>query len=185
MASLLLLYIGILFYHIIIPISNGSQHPCTSWRSCRSTTITCTDNEDCSVDCGGTESCEFTEINCPQNGDCYIYCYNDEACKDTTINAQPNTKLNVTCTGSSSSITDTCRDSTINGASNTNMVIHCGRQYACYGSTIDARYASYLKMQDCATDYWTCYDLTIWCPQNVNGDKRCIIQGIYTLMSSF
>ena len=57
------------------------------------------------------------------------------------------------------------------------MNIKCAASAACAFATIDGRDAAKLRMEDCASGWYTCYAITVWCPQNVNGDKKCIIQG--------
>eukprot|EP01083_Nonionella_stella_P102214 290600_1 len=121
----------------------------------------------------GRYGCSNSVIYCPSNANCIIQCSNQYSCKDITINASPNTTLNITCNGPRES----CRNSIINGNINTEMNIKCSNSYACYNSTIYGKYASKLHMIDCATDFWTCYMLNIYCPPNINGQKRCIFEG--------
>ena len=145
-------------------------------------TVNCIDGEDCTINCLDYQSCTESTFNCPKNGDCIIQCTNFQSCKGATINASPNALLNVTCSGPHSvtppnANIKSCQDITINGSTHTTINIHCTGQYSCYGATIDARHASLLQMLDCATELCTCYKLTIYCPPNINGDKRCILQG--------
>ena len=50
-------------------------------------------------------------------------------------------------------------------------------QYTCINAEFDVRNATKFILLDC-TDGDACLGITVWCPQNVNGDKKCIINDI-------
>ena len=120
---------------------------------------------------------------------CNVLCTDDQSCRLATINAKPHAFLNVTCTGNwngeNSDNTEACELITINGNTNTHMNVLCGASAACPFATIDGRDAAKLRIEDCASGTYTCYAITVWCPQNVNGDKKCIIQGHQMLFHSY
>ena len=59
---------------------SGPNHACSS------STITCTDNNDCTVHCTNSYSCsQSTRINCPENGDCTIDCSGENSCDSARI----------------------------------------------------------------------------------------------------
>ena len=182
-----------LFQHMI----NGTIfNSCDNWYECYQDTMTCSDDEDCYVYCSGNYACYKATINCPANANCYIHCTDSDSCRESTIHASSNlyadctatescrdsfingaadSTLNVTCTGSS----EACKGTVITGAENTDMNVVCGDYAACYQATIDGREAEILRVLDCATSTYTCIGTEFYCPPNVNGEKRCIIQGLW------
>eukprot|EP01084_Bolivina_argentea_P182645 315282_1 len=136
---------------------NGYYRKCNNKNECEYITMDCIDNQDCSIDCTGYQSCRYSTINCPTNGNCNIQCTNIESCQDTTINGNTNIIMN----------------------------IHCSQNNACNTATINGRYASQLNLLNCETGYYTCLDITIWCPPNINGNKHCTIQGDNSIGGTF
>eukprot|EP01084_Bolivina_argentea_P061534 112471_1 len=95
-------------------------------------------------------------------------------CDETTINCPSNEDCHIKCSGSNS-----CASSTINCPSNYQCTIDCSNTAACYDVTVYAQHSSKLEFTDCksgAFDY-TCSDMTVYCPPNINGNKKCIIPG--------
>eukprot|EP01084_Bolivina_argentea_P118890 210887_1 len=157
--------------------TTASNHNCGSW-GCYRDTITCTNNQDCTVQCTSSHSCDQATINCPLNGNCYITCSGSNSCDSSIINGNTNMLLNVTCTADSA-----CIDATFNGKTNEIINILCGNRYACYKAKFDARNAAKLNLMDCATDSYTCIGIIVYCPPKVHNDKKCIIQGDNSLGS--
>ena len=93
----------LLIYYISSCIEGGHIN-CRDSNDCVSETKSCTDNEDCTIDCayyqtwhGGYGGCEDSTLNCPDNAKCTIMCDVKEACDSAVINAQTSTELILTC----------------------------------------------------------------------------------------
>ena len=169
-----LLCIVVFLHHIIISISEYEIDCYTSGWKCYYYTINCPDDDDCLVNCAANNGCNGATINCPTNGYCKVLCDNSNACYSATINAVANQQLNVSCTTE-----DSCQITNIHGATDSELNILCTNNDACRYASFLAFNSSWLRLLDCATGYGTCTGITVQCPQNINGQKRCIIQGIY------
>eukprot|EP01083_Nonionella_stella_P191639 709161_1 len=116
---------------------------------CSRHTINCPQNGNCEILCGRS-SCEYSVINCPVNGNCHIWC-NYHGCAYSSVLCPPNGEC----------------------------VIHCWRWYSCYDMVVDGSETSQLSIIGChdIQSYSVCKGMVIWCPPNINGDKKCLIQG--------
>ena len=92
-----------------------------------------------------------TIVNCPSNANanCYIMCTSDQSCKSITIRGGENQYTEVSCNAY-----DTCR-----------------------GALINAKDSSELRILRC-NSVSSCIGMTIWCPPNLDGDKKCTIEGM-------
>ena len=143
-----------------------------------SNAITCTDNEDCTVDCGSSgqrDGCVSSVINCPSNVQCSILCQQWFSCWSVVVNTAPNTLFEITCLSTNGA----CREMDIKGSSNTTLNMICAGAYSCYMATINGTNAASLNILSCTEEY-ACRRLNVWCPSNVRGEKKCIITGITT-----
>ena len=91
------------FLATIFIITSSSYFDCR-YQTCIGTTLTCTDNEDCFIDCAyfttelaNDESCQDAIFNCPANASCTILCDGREACNRATTYARNSLLLNITC----------------------------------------------------------------------------------------
>ena len=140
---------------------------------CSSQELNCTHDGDCLIKCGADYGCQNATINCPINGKCKVNCTGDYACEGANINAADGQQLNMSCVSASS-----CKSSSIVGGHDSELNILCGKSFACNRASFDGLLSSWLRLFDCATDLSTCTGVTVWCPQNVNGEKHCMIKGI-------
>ena len=58
------------------------------------------------------------------------------------------------------------------GGDGSDINVSCIGHANCNGVEIDGRDAASLTLSNCSGNV-TCYDMTIWCPQQMNGEKRC------------
>ena len=179
MASLLIhWYIALFIGHIFECIGqyiidcNNHTFQCQQYLNCPA-------DQDCLVQCGAPNGCQEAIINCPINGNCNVQCNADDACYNATINAADNQQLNVSCT-----VENSCDSASFNSGNGSEVNIHCTKGSSCYKASFKALQASWLRLLNCATEFLTCIGITVWCPSNVNGEKRCIVQGILILATT-
>ncbi len=154
------------------------------YKACVARTMSCKDGEDCSVTCSGEGSCVHATVNCPVNGRCIVECSWTAACLHFVVNAAPNTTSTITLNALHAAYGTGI---TLNGADGAILNVHCSASFACFGSTIDARSSSALSVFGCNT-FYACYEMNIWCPPNIGGDKQCLLPGIdplYTVYTPF
>merc|ERR1712228_910818 len=48
---------------------------------------------------------------------------------------------------------------------------------SCSRSVLDARDSAKMSLIGCSIGDWSCFSMTIWCPPNINGEKKCSIEG--------
>eukprot|EP01084_Bolivina_argentea_P206424 352456_1 len=98
---------------------------------------------------GNLHSCINSEINCPYHSrNCIISCNGDSSCESSKIKSPINGDLTVNCNGKRS-----CIDSIFNGVK-----------------------ASTFNINGCKADQ-SCFDLSLYCPPNINGHKKCFVEG--------
>ena len=71
---------------------------------------------------------------------------------------------------------NSCSNTTITGSPGTTLNVTCQSEQACESAIIDGRDAALLRLNDC-TQNASCLEMEIWCPQKVNGQKMCILDG--------
>ena len=115
---------------------SGPNHACSS------STITCTDNNDCTIHCTNSYSCASnTRINCPENGDCTIDCSGQGACSNARITCPTAGDCTVEC-----SDLDSCRSAEITcpvGDYSCNVL--CTDPLSCEGLSITNTHNLYLQ----------------------------------------
>eukprot|EP01083_Nonionella_stella_P099897 281141_1 len=120
--------ICLLLLAISLPVqSQPLTFTCVSSYNCSN--IQCIDKQDCLVQCIGSSSCRSTTITGSNNGNLDVQCTGSNSCRQTTITANDNSNVTVTCAGSSA-----CYQTVVNGPINGNMSAQCsvskGCQYA-------------------------------------------------------
>ena len=118
------------------------------------------------VTCGrDSNSCRDATINCAQGMDCEVDCH-------------PRDHDYATNTFGGGSIR-ACRDATIYGPTGYALRVECEDNLACQSAIIRGESSSSLNMT--CFDTKACEDVTIYCPENTNGTKNCLLTGVQTL----
>eukprot|EP01084_Bolivina_argentea_P279719 478223_1 len=105
--------------------------------------------------CIGTYQCQNDSIICTQNEDCNVVCNGDRSCENVIFSCPINKQCNITCIGDA----------------------------ACWGALINATLSSIVYIKGCTAgdptnnDLFTCENIDLYCPPNINGIKKCIVQG--------
>eukprot|EP01083_Nonionella_stella_P185220 674764_1 len=163
---------------------------------CGSITINCPENNDCHL---LLDNAQGSVVHCPTNGDCFIDC---PYCPLSTINCPTNGDCNIICANSGPGVSGRCMRSVVNcplngncqifchyaGCQNAKILcpangecqVHCTGYVGCNLIEIDGSSTSQLSIKGCHHSYRDlsmCKDMVIWCPPNVNGHKKCFIEG--------
>jgi len=163
-----------LLYNILPDLSTSYEIDCSDV-NCRGT-VRCDPNDECYVHCDEAWSCAGATIQCPSSEDCSIYCQGEGACDGTTINgpSSSDTDLQVVCEGSEQG---PCANLEVIGGESSSISVDCsGDDSACLNSIFRASSASSFTLSDC-TSSKSCLGITVYCPPNVNGNRRCTLQG--------
>eukprot|EP01084_Bolivina_argentea_P161308 280831_1 len=138
--------------------------------------IDCPDNTNCHLTCN-QYGCNNRIINCPISHQCDVNCMNPSACQDATIICPDDAGCNIQCMGSNA-----CHSMTIIGGNDDNtgnsarLTVSCSQSNSCPHATFDGRSAHELSITGC-TDSNSCIGITVYCPENVGGTKKCNIGG--------
>eukprot|EP01083_Nonionella_stella_P183189 661263_1 len=117
--------ICLLLLAISLPVqSQPLTFTCVSSYNCSN--IQCIDKQDCLVQCIGSSSCRSTTITGSNNGNLDVQCTGSNSCRQTTITANDNSNVTVTCAGSSA-----CYQTVVNGPINGNMSAQCSGSKGC------------------------------------------------------
>ena len=188
---------------ILNMICNGSS-------TCRYMNINANaDNITIDVSCngfGGGEYgvCDYLNINGNEgtNSSIITSCFALDlirACSSSTISGGQNSSIAMICSHNNhSSYTQyssygrwsACSSADIIGGSGSHINVSCTDYAQCQRMKIDGRNAASLTLGDCSGNV-ECDDITIWCPQQVNGKRRChlgkgdnlIIDALYAVNS--
>lgn len=160
---------------------------CTADYACYQDDIYCA--ADCTVLCSGRSACYEATISIPSNASASISCsggrteygYGDYTCRNAIITAGSNSVVNIDCIDTEPDHdgvqgASTCASATITGESGSTVDVTCDGDRVCDSMIIDAQDASSLSVNDCSAD-WSCIEITVYCPQNVDGVKQCTIEG--------
>eukprot|EP01083_Nonionella_stella_P007129 20590_1 len=173
---------------------------CADTESCLGSVINCPLNGNCTVFCLGDQSCQDTIIDATSsNGHFNLLCdESTDQCKGikiygSTLDTNTGT-FTVTCNGNlracvhseihchragnckiSCNGDTSCRWSQITGPSmNGRLNVDCDGKRACFDAILDGRLSSSLDIGGCSA-FESCSDVTLYCPPNTNGYKRCFM----------
>ena len=176
---------------------------CKSFRSCLETTFHIPDHSETSlINCSDYAACQNQYIEVGSKATLNVHCEDQLSCLNGAIdfNASDDTSLSMSCHGkhacSGFNITGglrgeiilscgengnysnegDCMRMDIKGGSDGSMRMDCHSNHSCFYTKIDARDASWLYVFDCSQSK-SCRGLTVWCPQNEDGEKKCVMEG--------
>ena len=135
---------------------------CTNQNSCRNSSIYCSYDTGCLLNCDGTSGCRETAINGntyldTQSGDMNLNCLKQDSCQDAAIYCLQFGTCDILCDGTAS-----CRYSTIYCPDNQDCNINCYSQNACRDSIIYCPRTSGSCNIDCDGS-GACRDIKIHC----------------------
>ena len=136
--------------------------------------ITCFEEQD------SHGNCQLMEITAGSNSRINLLCTGEGdalyPCEGAYINGGPNSSINMLCSfepmvNGSYKFGDGCRGNHIIGQSGSNINMSCLGFTTCMDIEINGRDAASLTLNGCE-GYVHC-GMAIWCPQHLNGEKRC------------
>ena len=140
--------------------------------ACNQAILNCNSGS-CSIDClGNTQPCAYATINGNAANYFAVRCENLASCFSAKIYCPTGSDCNIPCRGKYA-----CQNTEIYGASNRALDMLCNDDFACDSILVDARSSSELIIGDCVTGESTCRGITVYCPPNVLGDRKCTING--------
>ena len=150
---------------------------CEGLDACSSSTINASSahNTSLNMTCQGGHGifviCAETAIIGGVNSSVDMACLNAHSdtgmsdCVNSQVHGDANSSINVICSGPN------CLRRIV-GGEGSDINVACIGPANCNQMEIDGRDAASLTLSDCTGDV-TCDHLIIWCPQQVNGEKRC------------
>ena len=148
---------------------------CDATTPCSGANIICNNNAVCNVFCTQNgQNCGSANIYCPDDYACNIYGSQVYQIQSGTIYASKNEPTIVQCTGQ-----NVCRYTQFIGGDGPNSILEIQCNFGSWSienNMIDARNAAELRITECGGSNG-CSGLRVYCPQNVNGVKKCSISG--------
>ena len=183
---------------------------CDGLTSCSKSVINCPLIGDCNIECSGSNSCNDATVNallstgnfnidCQSTNACrYITIYgsmqenpnptqgqnnqfnvncnkNQRSCADSTINCPKHSDCTVSCKSRNS-----CKSALIVSPEQNDLTVNCLNDQSCLETIIDGKDSSQLHINGCSQTQ-SCSELSVYCPENTNGQKNCHIEGMAIL----